>query len=286
MGNIIDGKVIAEKIKDEVKKEIEQLKSKKGIIPKLVSVSVGENPASIVYMNQQKKNCEKIGIDYEIMKLQENTDENGIIEAIKKLNEDEKVTGIILQLPLPKGVDTRKVQSKIAPEKDVEGVNPFNMGWIVYGRSTIAPCTALAVKEIIDYLGINLYGKEVVMVGHSDIVGKPVALLLVDKFATVTICHIGTSDAGKLKEHVERAEILIVAVGKANLIPGEWIKEGAIVIDVGINRVGDKIVGDVEFEKAKEKASWITPVPGGVGVITTSILLRNTVLLAKLQKGI
>ena len=285
MGNIIDGKVIAEKIKDEVKKEIEQLKSK-GIIPKLVSVSVGENPASIVYMNQQKKNCEKIGIDYEIMKLQENTDENGIIEAIKKLNEDEKVTGIILQLPLPKGVDTRKVQSKIAPEKDVEGVNPVNMGWIVYGRSTIGPCTALAVKEIIEHLGINLYGKEVVMVGHSDIVGKPVSLLLVDKFATVTICHIGTSDAGKLKEHVERAEILIVAVGKANLIPGEWIKEGAIVIDVGINRVGDKIVGDVEFEKAKEKASWITPVPGGVGVITTSILLRNTVLLAKLQKGI
>jgi methylenetetrahydrofolate dehydrogenase (NADP+)/methenyltetrahydrofolate cyclohydrolase len=285
MGNIIDGKVIAEKIKDEVKKEIEQLKSK-GIIPKLVSVSVGENPASIVYMNQQKKNCEKIGINYEIMKLQENTDENGIIEAIKKLNEDEKVTGIILQLPLPKGVDTRKVQSKIAPEKDVEGVNPVNMGWIVYGRSTIAPCTALAVKEIIEHLGINLYGKEVVMVGHSDIVGKPVSLLLVDKFATITICHIGTSDAGKLKEHVERAEILIVAVGKANLIPGEWIKEGAIVIDVGINRVGDKIVGDVEFEKAKEKASWITPVPGGVGVVTTSILLRNTVLLAKLQKGI
>ncbi|MGB9677322.1 MAG: bifunctional 5,10-methylenetetrahydrofolate dehydrogenase/5,10-methenyltetrahydrofolate cyclohydrolase, partial [Candidatus Ratteibacteria bacterium] len=136
----------------------------------------------------------------------------------------------------------------------------------------------------IEYLGVNLYGKEVVMVGHSDIVGKPVALLLVDKFATITICHIGTYDAGKLKEHVERAEILIVAVGKANLIPGEWIKEGAIVIDVGINKVGDKIVGDVEFEKAKEKASWITPVPGGVGPITTAILLRNTVLLTKIQK--
>jgi len=285
MGNIIDGKVIAEKIKDEVKKNIEQLKSK-GIVPKLVAVSCGENPASIVYMNQQKKSCEKMGIDYEIMSLSENTDENGIIETIKKLNEDEKVTGIILQLPLPKEVDTRKVQSNIAPEKDVEGVNPVNMGWIVYGRPIVAPCTALAVKEIIEYLGVDLYGKEVVMVGHSDIVGKPVALLLVDKYATITICHIGTSDAGKLKEHVGKAEILIVAVGKANLIPGDWIKEGAIVIDVGINRVGDKIVGDVEFEKAKEKASWITPVPGGVGVITTAILLKNTVLLAKLQKGI
>ncbi|HOM27682.1 MAG TPA: bifunctional 5,10-methylenetetrahydrofolate dehydrogenase/5,10-methenyltetrahydrofolate cyclohydrolase, partial [bacterium] len=269
----------------EVKKEIEQLKSK-GIIPKLVAVSVGENPASIVYMNQQKKNCEKIGINYEIMSLSDSIDEKGIIENIEKLNENPDVTGIILQLPLPKGVDTRKVQSKIAPNKDVEGVNPVNMGWIVYGRPVVGPCTALAVKEIIEYLGINLYGKEVVMVGHSDIVGKPVGLLLVDKFATITICHIGTSDAGRLQDHVKRAEILIVAVGKANLIPGDWIKEGAIVIDVGINRVGDKIVGDVEFEKAKEKASWITPVPGGVGPITTAILLRNTVLLVKLQKGV
>jgi len=285
MGNIIDGKLIAEKIKNEVKKDLEELKSK-GIIPKLVAVSVGENQASIVYMNQQKKNCEKIGINYEILQLSENIDEKTLCENIDKLNEDSDITGIILQLPLPKGIDTRKVQAKISPVKDVEGVNPVNMGWILYGRPFVAPCTALAVKEIIDYLGINLYGKEVVMVGHSDIVGKPVALLLVDKFATTTICHIGTSDAGKLKEHVERAEILIVAVGKANLIPGEWIKEGAIVIDVGINRVGDKIVGDVEFEKAKEKASWITPVPGGVGPITTAILLKNIVSLAKLQKGV
>ncbi|MFN4227384.1 MAG: bifunctional 5,10-methylenetetrahydrofolate dehydrogenase/5,10-methenyltetrahydrofolate cyclohydrolase [Candidatus Ratteibacteria bacterium] len=285
MGNLIDGKLIAEKIKEDLKKEIEKLKIS-GIIPKLVAVSVGENPASMVYMNQQKKNCEKIGINYEILSLPESIDESGIIENIEMLNKNNEVSGIILQLPLPKGVDTRKVQSKISAEKDVEGVNPTNMGWIVYGRPYVGPCTALAVKEIIDYLGIDLYGKEVVMVGHSDIVGKPVALLLVDKFATTTICHIGTSDAGKLEEHVKRAEILIVAVGKANLIPGDWIKDGAIVIDVGINRVGDKIVGDVEFEKAKEKASWITPVPGGVGPITTAILLRNTILLTKLQKGV
>lgn len=285
MGNLIDGKIIAEKIKEDVKKEIEHLKSK-NIIPKLVAISVGENPASIVYMNQQKKNCEKIGINYEIMNLPEDIDEKGIIQNIEKLNQDLEVTGIILQLPLPKGVDTRKVQSKISAIKDVEGVNPSNMGWLVYGRPYIGPCTALAVKEIVDFLEVDLYGKEVVMVGHSDIVGKPVALLLVDKFATTTICHIGTSDAGKLEEHVRRAEILIVAVGKANLIPGDWIREGAIVIDVGINKVGDKIVGDVEFEKAKEKASWITPVPGGVGPVTTAILLRNTVLLTKLQKGV
>lgn len=285
MGNIIDGKIIAEKIKEGVKRDIEELKAK-GIVPKLVSIIVGENPASIVYMNQQKKNCEKIGIDYEILKLPEDISEEKLCENIGNLNKDEKTTGIILQLPLPKNFDTRKIQSKISPIKDVEGVNPENMGWIVYGRATIGPCTALAVKEIIEYIGVDLYGKEVVMVGHSDIVGKPVALLLVDKFATTTICHIGTSDAGKLREHVERAEILIVAVGKANLIPGDWIRDGCIVIDVGINKVGDKIVGDVEFEKAKEKASWITPVPGGVGTVTTAILLRNTVLLAKRIKGV
>ncbi|MCM8804092.1 MAG: bifunctional 5,10-methylenetetrahydrofolate dehydrogenase/5,10-methenyltetrahydrofolate cyclohydrolase [Candidatus Omnitrophica bacterium] len=284
MANIIDGKIIAEKIKDYVKKEIENLKSD-GIIPKLVSISVGENQASMVYINQQKKNCEKIGINYEILSLPEDINEQEIIENIEKLNKNPEVTGIILQLPLPKTVDARKIQSKILPEKDVEGVNPVNMGWIVYGRGIIGPCTALAVKEIIDYLGINLYGKEVVMVGHSDIVGKPVALLLVDKFATTTICHIGTSDAGKLEEHVKRAEILIVAVGKANLIPGDWIREGAIVIDIGINKVGDKIVGDVEFEKAKEKASWITPVPGGVGPVTTAILLKNVIMCAKWAKN-
>ena len=284
MGEIINGKEIAAKIKEKVKADVESLK-RKGIIPKLVAVSVGENPASAVYIQQQKKNCEKIGIMYELKQLSENTDEQKLISFIEQLNSDEEITGIILQLPLPSGIDVRNVQSKISPLKDVEGVNPANMGWIVYGRPFLAPCTALAVKEIIDSTGVDLYGKEVVMVGHSDIVGKPVALLLVDKFATTCICHIGTSDAGMLETHVRRADILIVAVGKANLIPGEWIKEGAIVIDVGINRVGDKIVGDVEFEKAKEKASLITPVPGGVGPVTTAILLRNTVEAAKRLKG-
>ena len=178
----------------------------------------------------------------------------------------------------------RRIQSTISPFKDVEGVNPANMGWIIYGKSILAPCTALAVKELVEYTKVDLYGKEVVMVGHSDIVGKPVSLLLLDKFATVSVCHIGTSDAGMLETHVRRAEILIVAVGKANLIPGDWIKEGAIVIDVGINRVGDKIVGDVEFESAKERASWITPDPGGVGPVTTAILLRNVVKSVKWMK--
>lgn len=283
MGNLIDGKIIAERIKEEVKKEMEILKTE-GIMPKLVAVQVGENPASAVYINQQKKNCEKAGIIYELKNLPSEITETQLISEIEKLNNDKNITGIILQLPLPQGIDTRKVQSSIIPEKDVEGVNPANMGWIIYGKPYLAPCTALAVKEIVDSTGVDLYGKDVVMVGHSDIVGKPVALLLVDKFATVSICHIGTSDAGMLEEYVRRADILIVAVGKANLIPGGWIKEGAIVVDVGINRVGDKIVGDVEFETAKEKASLITPVPGGVGPVTTAILLRNVVRAAKWMK--
>ncbi|RLI52997.1 MAG: bifunctional 5,10-methylenetetrahydrofolate dehydrogenase/5,10-methenyltetrahydrofolate cyclohydrolase, partial [Candidatus Thorarchaeota archaeon] len=231
MGEIIDGKAIAKRIREDVKREIDVLK-RDGIYPELVAVSVGENPASSVYIKQQRKNCEKVGIEYSLEQLPENSTEKEIINCIEKLNNDDKTTGIILQLPLPSGIDVKKIQSKISPLKDVEGVNPANLGWIFYGKPFLAPCTALAVKEIIDTTGVDLYGKEVVMVGHSDIVGKPVALLLVNEFATVSICHIGTSDAGNLRMHVERAEILIVAVGKANLIPGEWIKEGAIVIDV------------------------------------------------------
>jgi methylenetetrahydrofolate dehydrogenase (NADP+)/methenyltetrahydrofolate cyclohydrolase len=160
------------------------------------------------------------------------------------------------------------------------------MGWVVFGRPALAPCTALGVIELINATGVDLYGKEVVVVGHSDIVGKPVALLLLDKFATTTVCHIGTGERGALPDHVKRAEILVVAVGKAGLIKGEWVKEGAIVVDVGINRVGDKIVGDVEFEAAAERAAYITPVPGGAGPLTVVMLMKNTVAATKLQKGI
>jgi len=278
---ILSGKEIAEKIKQDVKKELEILKEK-GIKPKLVAVQVGENPSSRVYLNAQKKSCEAMGIEHEVKNVNQDATENELIQFMHTLNNDSSITGIILQLPLPQGIDVRKVQSNIAVEKDVEGVNPANLGWIVYGRPLLAPCTALAVKELIDSTGVDLYGKEVVMVGHSDIVGKPVSMLLVDKFATVSICHIGTSEKGMLETHVRMAEILIVAVGKAHLIKGDWVKEGSIVIDVGINKLGDKIVGDVEFDVAKERAWWITPVPGGVGPVTTAILLRNTIIAAKM----
>lgn len=278
--NLIPGKEIASRIQEEVKEKLEELKTK-GINPKLVAVQVGENPASAVYVKAQAKSCEKLGIKYSLQQLPAETQEKDLIATLQALNADSTVTGIILQLPLPQGIDVKKVQSFISPVKDVEGVNPTNMGWIVYGKPGLAPCTALAVKECIEYTGVNLYGKELVMVGHSDIVGKPVALLALDKFATTTVCHIGTGERGYLPEHVKRAEILIVAVGKANLIKGEWVKEGAIVIDVGINRVGDKIVGDVEFEVASQRASWITPVPGGVGSVTTAMLLRNVIKAAE-----
>ena len=282
---ILDGKSIAGEIKENLKKEIESLKEK-GISPKLVAVQVGENPASAVYTRAQQRNCEKLGIKYELQTLKQNVDESEVVNRIQQLNRNREISGIILQLPFPPGIDTVKIQSLISPDKDVEGVNPLNMGLLLYGKPKIVPCTAAAIMKLIEVTGINLYGKEVEMVGHSNIVGKPTSLLLLNKFATISICHIATGERGSLPKYVRKAEVLIVAVGKAHLIKGDWIREGAIVIDVGINRVEGKILGDVEFERAKERASWITPVPGGVGPLTTAMLLKNTVLAAQLQKSI
>jgi len=197
------------------------------------------------------------------------------------LNADAAVTAIILQLPVPKAIDAKKLSGMIAPLKDAEGMHPENLGRILLGNYRIGPCTAMAVMELLESTGEKLYGKEAVIVGHSEIVGKPLALMLLNKFATTTVCHIATGERGVLPEHVKRAEILVVAVGKAGIVKGDWVKDGAIVIDVGINRVGDKIVGDIEFEGASARASHITPVPGGVGPITTTILMRNVAELFK-----
>lgn len=267
------------KIREDLKAQIASL----GRRPGLLSILVGENAASEVYMKAQKKACDEVGIDYRLEKISPTVSEAGLIAAIQKFNNDKSVDGIILQLPLPGHLDYKKVCGSISPEKDADGVHPQNIGKIVFGTAKILPATAASAVELIKSTGLNLYGKEVVVVGHSEIVGKPVALLLLDKFATVTVCHIGTSQAGRLKEHVRQAEVLVVAVGKANLICGEWIKEGAVVIDVGINRVEDKIVGDVEFIEAEKRAAFITPVPGGVGPLTVTMLLRNVVESAKSQ---
>jgi len=279
LAKLLEGKPIAERIKEEIKQQVLSLKNK----PVLASVQVGENPGAESYAKSQKKTAENLGIEYQYHKLTQDTSENALIEFTQRLNSDKSVNGIIVQMPLPPQIDYKKISQFIFPEKDVEGMHPANIGKILFGKAKILPCTPAAVMELLNSCGVDLYGKEVVVVGHSEIVGKPLSLLLLDKFATVTVCHIGTSKAGKLEEHVRQAEVLIVAVGKAGLIKGEWIKEGAIVIDVGINRVGDKIVGDVEFQEAEKRASWITPVPGGVGPLTVTMLMRNLVEAAKLQ---
>jgi methylenetetrahydrofolate dehydrogenase (NADP+)/methenyltetrahydrofolate cyclohydrolase len=279
LAKLLEGRPIAEKIKEEIRREIQQFALK----PVLASIQVGENPGAAAYVKSQFKLAESLGIDYQLHKLGQDTTENTLIEFIRRLNADKSTNGIIVQMPLPIQIEYKKISQFILPEKDVEGMHPANIGKIVFGTAKIIPCTAQAVMELLNSINLDLYGKEVVVVGHSEIVGKPLSLLLLDKFATVTVCHIGTSKAGKLEAHVKKAEVLIVAVGKAELIKGEWIKEGAVVIDVGINRVGDKIVGDVEFEAAERKASYITPVPGGVGPLTVTMLMRNLVEAAKLQ---
>ena len=280
MAKLLEGRPIAERIKEELKAEINSL----GIKPVLASIQVGENVGAETYVKSQKKTAQDLGIDYQFYKLEANITESKLIEFIEKLNLDKNINGIIIQMPLPTQIDYKKISQFILPDKDIEGMHPVNIGKIIFGKAKILPCTPQAVMELLKQTGVDLYGKEVVVVGHSEIVGKPLSLLLLDKFATVTVCHIGTSSAGKLEEHVKNAEVLIVAVGKANLIKGNWIKEGSIVIDVGINRVDDKIVGDVEFIEAQKRASWITPVPGGVGPLTVIMLMRNLVEATKLQR--
>ena len=266
MAKLLEGKPIAEKIKEEIRLDVQSLKQ----APVLASILVGGNPGAAAYVESQAKTASSLGITYKLYQLADNVTEDELIGLIFKLNVDKTVNGVIVQMPLPQHMDYKKISGLITAEKDIEGMHPSS-------------CTASAVMELLNSTGIDLYGKEVVIVGHSEIVGKPLALLLLEKFATVTICHIGTSKAGKLEEHVRQAEVLIVAVGLAGLIKGEWIRKGAIVVDVGINRLNDKIVGDVGFQAAEKRASYITPVPGGVGPLTVVILMRNLVEAAKLQ---
>ncbi|OQB10839.1 MAG: Bifunctional protein FolD protein [Candidatus Omnitrophica bacterium ADurb.Bin205] len=282
MAILLEGRLIAERIKEDIRLKALSLKTR----PSLASLIVGDNQGADSYAKSQAKTAEGLGIEYQIYKLPSSSSEDEIIGLIGKLNVNKSVNGIIIQNPLPERIDYKRVIFSMDPEKDIEGVRPGNIAEIIAGRAKFIPCTAYAVMELIAASKVSLYGKEVVIVGHSAIVGKPLAFLLLDKFATVTVCHIGTSQAGKLEDHVRRAEVLIVAVGKAGLIKGEWVKEGAVVIDVGINRVNGKIVGDVEFPAAERKASFITPVPGGVGPVTVAMLMCNLVEAARLQHGL
>ena len=280
---LLEGKPIAEELKAKIKTEVGALKAKHDRAPKLLALQMGENASSAVYVKAQKKVAESLGIEYELKTVPDSISQIEAERLISDLNNDKNVTAIILQLPAPKGIDAKKLAGMISPEKDAEGMHPQNLGKILLGQYKIGPCTAMAVMELLESSKVNLYGKEAVIVGHSEIVGKPLSLMLLSKFATTTVCHIATGERGVLPEHVKQAEVLIVAVGRAGIVKGDWIKPGAIVVDVGINRVGDKILGDVEFEGASQKAAYITPVPGGVGLITTTMLMRNTVELFKGQ---
>ena len=278
MAKLLEGKPLAEKIKPGIKQAVELLRVK----PVLASVLVGEDAAANVYVKSQERVAKDLGIDYQLRKLAANTSEDKLVELIKELNADKLVNGIIIQMPLPKEIDYKKIRDCVSSAKDVEGISPLNLGMVMLGKAKLVPCVAGAVMELLNSTGINLYGKEVVLVGWTDIVGKPLAVLLSEKLATVSICQISVVN---IEEFVRKAEVLIVAVGKAGLIKGGWIKRDAVVIDVGINRVNGKIVGDVEFEGAEKLASYITPVPGGVGPLTVIMLMRNLVEAAKLQQG-
>jgi len=278
LAKLLEGKPLAEKIKPGIKQAVELLRVK----PVLASVLVGEDAAANVYVKSQERVAKDLGIDYQLRKLAANTSEDKLVELIKELNADKLVNGIIIQMPLPKEIDYKKIRDCVSSAKDVEGISPLNLGMVMLGKAKLVPCVAGAVMELLNSTGINLYGKEVVLVGWTDIVGKPLAVLLSEKLATVSICQISVVN---IEEFVRKAEVLIVAVGKAGLIKGGWIKRDAVVIDVGINRVDGKIVGDVEFEGAEKLASYITPVPGGVGPLTVIMLMRNLVEAAKLQQG-
>ncbi|MBE3573128.1 MAG: bifunctional methylenetetrahydrofolate dehydrogenase/methenyltetrahydrofolate cyclohydrolase FolD [Moorella humiferrea] len=275
---ILDGKQIAAAVREEVKAEVAGLKER-GITPGLAVVLVGDDPASQVYVRNKHKACEEVGIYSEVHRLPAETTQEELLDLIKQLNNDRRIHGILVQLPLPEHINEKTVIDTIALEKDVDGFSPANVGNLVIGDRCFYPCTPHGCMVLLDKTGIDIKGKKAVVVGRSNIVGKPMAMMLLARHATVTICHSRTKN---LAEECRQADILVAAVGKPEMITGDMIKEGAVVIDVGINRVGEKkLVGDVHFESAAQKASWITPVPGGVGPMTIAMLLKNTVEAAR-----
>jgi methylenetetrahydrofolate dehydrogenase (NADP+) / methenyltetrahydrofolate cyclohydrolase len=276
---LLDGKAIAQKIRGEISAETVRLAAA-GVRPGLAVVLVGDNPASKVYVSMKEKACHDVGIFSDEHRLPDDTDEDQLLSLIDRLNHDCRIHGILVQLPLPNHINEAKVLEAISPEKDVDGFHPYNVGRLVLGKPTFRPCTPYGIMVLLQETGIDLTGKEVVVVGRSNIVGKPVAFMCLQQHATVTICHTRTVD---LPSKIAKADVLIAAVGRPEVIRGEWIKEGAVVIDVGVNRVGEKkLVGDVEFEAAARRAAYITPVPGGVGPMTITMLLKNTLESAKL----
>ncbi len=281
---IIDGKSVSAAVKAKVASEAALIKENLGIDIGLAVVIVGNDPASRIYVNNKKKACELCGFKSFEFALPEDTTQEQLLELIDKLNNDKNVNGILVQLPLPKHLDEKSVINRITPEKDVDAFHPVNVGKIMIGDYSFLPCTPAGVMELIASTGTDISGKECVVVGRSNIVGKPMAMLLLHRHGTVTICHSRTKD---LAEVCRRADILVAAVGKARIITEDMVKEGAVVIDVGMNRMENgKLCGDVDFDNVSTKASFITPVPGGVGPMTIAMLMKNTLTAAKLQNSV
>ncbi len=290
---IISGTETAKQIREELKDEVAELTEKHNVVPGLVTILVGEDPASQSYVAAKNKTAHALGIHSEQITLDADTSEEDLLALVEKYNKDEKIHGILVQLPLPKHINEAKVLYAINPDKDVDGFHPVNVGKMVLGEQCFLPCTPHGVLELLQRAGVETSGAEVVVVGRSNIVGKPVANLMLQKRdggnATVTLCHTRTKD---MEFHTKRADILIVAAGVANMIKGDQVKDGVVVIDVGVNRVGmtesgkAKLAGDVDFDSVKEKAAAITPVPGGVGPMTITMLMKNTVQAAKQLAGL
>lgn len=279
MAQIIDGKEVSRHIRGQVAEGVAELKSGTGVTPGLAAVLVGENPASEIYVRNKRKACADAGIYSEEHKLPSGATEEELLSLVEKLNNDPKIHGILVQLPLPNHINETKVLRAVSPDKDVDGFHPCNVGLLVEGNPRFISCTPHGIIKMLEYYDIDIKGKEAVVVGRSNIVGKPVSLLLLHRHATVTICHSRTRNLGEV---TGRADILVAAIGRANFITEDMVKEGAVVIDVGINRNDEgKLTGDVDFERVREKASYITPVPGGVGPMTISMLLWNTLESAK-----
>jgi len=277
---ILDGKAVAERIRQSLREQLAQLAQK----PTLAVLSF-RTPASEVYKAAQFQQAKALGISVVEETCASDARMEDVEAVIRRWNADAAIHGIFVHQPMPRQVDPQRVSALIDAQKDIEGIHPQNSARRFFAKARIGSCTALAVMELVETTGVDLAGKEAVVVGHSEIVGRPVSMLLLDKLATTTICHAGTDQAGRLEEHVRRAELLVAAVGKPRLIQGAWIRAGAIVIDVGINVVNGRVVGDVEFEAAKERAAFITPVPGGVGPVTVMMVMKNTVEAFKLQQG-
>ena len=281
MATILDGREVSKIYREKLKKEIGEYKSKGYREPALAVILVGDDPASQVYVNNKRKACQQVGIKSLFYHLPEDTSEEKLLNLVRELNEDPEVDGILVQLPLPKHINPQKVIETIAPDKDVDGFHPENMGRLIANLdSGFVPCTPLGIKILLDHYGIDVKGKDTTIVGAGYIVGKPLSVLMLNMNATVTVCHIYTKD---LKKHTLNADILVSATGVPHLIKEDMVKEGAVVIDVGISKKEGKIVGDVDFERVKEKASYITPVPGGVGPMTVTALLLNTVKAYKMH---